>query len=867
MTLKEYITAGYGAGTYRKTLVLKEAKKRKAKAKNQMVFLEKCLAHNVLPKSFKIHAPLKGQNARRIVNKCRYDLLICAKNDARRRFFCSTRKALEIKTELEAILNADDLATIIRVTDSAQEKMFRNAKSRMITKFNELTNEPIRRQPNALDNVQETTQSVGPRRQRGFDQHLATSHVKNPVLNLREDEVPAHHQELLELGPKFVPNAQRIPHMDIITATECSSLKLEYGNKVREAQTLRKDVLLILKMKKPARNNLTRNQRRAISEIRNDNETSIYPFDKGAGLVRISTDSAKQKIREQLGETTITDTDPTDSFVTKIQKKLSGLRKLGRFTDKEYDKMYPSDAIPPRMYGMIKAHKPEKRYPMRFVVSTIGTANYRLSEYLVKICQNTLSKNNTRIKNSQSFVEEAKTWTISPEEVQVSYDVVNLYPSVPIKEATNVLIDQLNEDMEDVKMYTKLKIGEIKELIDLCLSKCYFIWNEEIHEMENKGPIGLSMMVVMAESYLQFLEKRAIDDAIHQQPPISLKTHRRYVDDSHSRFREVDDATKFKDILNKQDKRIQYTMEVEKEGKILNYLDVITKNNGQGRYDFDVFRKKAITNVQVKPNSSHDPKVLQGIFKGFVHRAHKICSEQFLNKELDFLVNIFVENGYNEKMLRKSIDEVGKKIRTPDEDPTEQVDDGTALPTITLPWIPVVSPKLRKVFRKAGYKVSFKANPNLQAILTKKNKVKLPPNSQPGIYRIPCGCQKVNPYIGKTKLKTSTRIGQHEDYVRKGDWKRSGVSQHAQTCPVGPLFDEADTVKVIHGKFERSVRESLEIQKYRSSVRFGGMNVDDGGYLKTTFWVPFMDLIHKEQQEKERQRVTSNANLTSEGNA
>ena len=27
MTLKEYITSGYGAGTYRKTLMLKEAKK------------------------------------------------------------------------------------------------------------------------------------------------------------------------------------------------------------------------------------------------------------------------------------------------------------------------------------------------------------------------------------------------------------------------------------------------------------------------------------------------------------------------------------------------------------------------------------------------------------------------------------------------------------------------------------------------------------------------------------------------------------------------------------------------------------------------------------------------------------------------
>ena len=91
------------------------------------------------------------------------------------------------------------------------------------------------------------------------------------------------------------------------------------------------------------------------------------------------------------------------------------------------------------------------------------------------------------------------------------------------------------------------------------------MYNNEIHELENSGPIGLSMMVSLAESYLQFLENRAINEALHEQPPISLKTHRRYVDDSHTRFQEIEDASKFKDILNKQDPRIQHTMEEERE--------------------------------------------------------------------------------------------------------------------------------------------------------------------------------------------------------------------------------------------------------------------------------------------------------------
>ena len=254
----------------------------------------------------------------------------------------------------------------------------------------------------------------------------------------------------------------------------------------------------------------------------------------------------------------------------------------------------------------------------------------------------------------------------------------------------------MNQDGEDLKKFTKLEINEIKDLLELCLSRCYFLYDNEIHELKNSGPIGLSLMVSMAESYLQFLEKRAIDDAIHRQPPISLKSYRRYVDDSHSRFEQIDDASKFKDILNNQDHRIQYTMEVENEEKTLEFLDVKISNNNSGTYDFEVFRKKAITNIQVKRNSSHDPKILHGIFKGFVHRAHKICAKQHLDEELEFLVQVFKENGYDETTLRKLIEEIKKKITAPPNTSlTEETTD--TLQTITLPWIPGVSPKLKSV--------------------------------------------------------------------------------------------------------------------------------------------------------------------------
>ena len=189
----------------------------------------------------------------------------------------------------------------------------------------------------------------------------------------------------------------------------------------------------------------------------------------------------------------------------------------------------------------------------------------------------------------------------------MSFDVVNLYPSVPIKEAIDIVAEMLKSDLS-LGQRTKLSVYDLRQLMELCLSKCYFLWNDKIYLLKNSAPIGLALMVVMAESFLQHHEKNAIETASNQIPSIAPKSFLRYVDDSHARFENMDHARAFQEILNNQDKNIEYTIETENSSsKSLQFLDLdITNNNGQ--YTFKVHRKNAITNVQLKPNSGHDPK-------------------------------------------------------------------------------------------------------------------------------------------------------------------------------------------------------------------------------------------------------------------
>ena len=79
-------------------------------------------------------------------------------------------------------------------------------------------------------------------------------------------------------------------------------------------------------------------------------------------------------------------------------------------------------------------------------------------------------------------------WKIEPTESQVSYDIVNLYPSVPLDRSIQVIVEFLQDDHAELKKTTKLNLKDIQQLLELCLSEFYFLYNNVIWTLENSGP-------------------------------------------------------------------------------------------------------------------------------------------------------------------------------------------------------------------------------------------------------------------------------------------------------------------------------------------------------------------------------------------
>ncbi|XP_065654604.1 uncharacterized protein LOC136081230 [Hydra vulgaris] len=141
------------------------------------------------------------------------------------------------------------------------------------------------------------------------------------------------------------------------------------------------------------------------------------------------------------------------------------------------------------------------------------------------------------------------------------------------------------------------------------------------------------------------------------------------------------------------------------------------------------------------------------------------------------------------------------------------------------------------MFRKTGYKIVFKSNLNLEAILTSRNKSQLQMNSHPGVYFIKCHCSKK--YIGETKMQIRTRMQQHKNSTIGNKTERSALATHMRHCTQQINWDSCRTLKVDAKKFDRKIRETLEIHYQQCAPQQNGINLDEGQYVSTKFWTPF----------------------------
>ena len=275
---------------------------------------------------------------------------------------------------------------------------------------------------------------------------------------------------------------------------------------------MRGEIKSVLKNIHTPRSNITREERKAIDELRRDKTKMILTAGKGVSMVVMDRDDYNQKAEALLQESAYRPipNDPTNKYKTKLLALLKSIKTEGRINEATYKRFYPTGAGSPKFYGLCKIHK--QSTPLRPIVSNIGAVTYSTSKELSRILRPLVGKSPHHICNNQDFMEHLKGITLGPDEVMVSYDVRALFTSVPIKPALEVIEKLLKED-PDLQKRSTMSTKHIMDLLEFCLRSTYFTHRGKFYEQVEGAAMGSPISPIMANLYMENFEMRALQSS------------------------------------------------------------------------------------------------------------------------------------------------------------------------------------------------------------------------------------------------------------------------------------------------------------------------------------------------------------------
>ena len=242
--------------------------------------------------------------------------------------------------------------------------------------------------------------------------------------------------------------------------------------------------------------------------------------------------------------------------------------------------------------------------PLRPIVSFINSPTYNLSKFLSRILSSLLV-NRYSVRNSKEFVDYVKNFTISENDILVSFDVVSLFISVPVGKALGLVLDLLSSD-KSLASRTSLNISEITIGLEHCFSSV-FSYKNSFFKQIYRTPMGSCISLIIASIYMEHIEHTAIT-TFHTPPSLWL----RYVDDTFCILNK-DHINDFHTHLNSICLHIQFTIEKEHNFS-LPFLDVLVKRNSRkgsitthSLLSTTIYRKRTHTNRYLH-YTSHHPK-------------------------------------------------------------------------------------------------------------------------------------------------------------------------------------------------------------------------------------------------------------------
>ena len=251
-------------------------------------------------------------------------------------------------------------------------------------------------------------------------------------------------------------------------------------------------------MPKYLQKNIDSNVFKALLALKKDPDRVILSADKGNCVVVMDKHDYREKALSLLHNRntySILKSDPTGKTQRGLNAKLLLLKKSNIISKATYEKLYSSDGLSPRFYGLPKIHKLE--IPLRPIVSFVNSPTYGVSSFLVKILSPVVGNTENTVKNSCHFAEFVRGKTRKADQVLVSFDVVSLFTNIPVDLAIKVATKRLRQNIID--------------LLSFCLNTTYFVFEGCYYQQPgfwNSDGTIMTAIYFNDSSWLQFTKTR-----------------------------------------------------------------------------------------------------------------------------------------------------------------------------------------------------------------------------------------------------------------------------------------------------------------------------------------------------------------------
>ena len=411
------------------------------------------------------------------------------------------------------------------------------------------------------------------------------------------------------------------------------------------------------------------------------------------------------------------------------------------------------DAVPaPWNHGLMKLHK--EGFPLRDISDASQSPGHKLAKILNKLFAGYTGKSKHHLNSHSDLVDIIRSGKYDSG-FGISFDAVELYPSIIISDALQLLEEKMTMDTDWSKK-TDLSRAEVLELVRILISTPYFQCELGFFEQAKGTPMGGPLSRLLADLI--------IENKIESKIQLNREWRRQFnwvrlVDDTFMNWEDTEERlSEFFEYLNSIYPPIKWTMEREVNSKF-HVFDIQLIRNG-ARWETTVYRKPSASDRYLHFTSAQAWQEKSAAIHTLVARAQHYCSTEILLKaELMHITQVFISNGYPEKAIQniiamKSHKQEAKASAQELEETFEEKLDIEFSKTFYAPYHPHARKMFQSLQKLFGITCVHKKTATLGNYLYKRRPKRDKWNTSHVVHSVPCE-DPHHQYIGQTKRTVS----------------------------------------------------------------------------------------------------------------